>query len=502
MCGIVMLSGPRAAARLPRCVGRLRHRGPDDEGRWSEGDLALGFARLAINGEGEAGHQPHRYTEGEAGHQPHRHGEGETGRQPHRGGEMVGAINGEIYNHLELCRTYGLAPFVCDTEIVLPLFEKIGARVIDEIDGFYAAALLRPSSREAICLRDHMGKKPLFVGCSGGEVFVVSELKAFDACDWFKPLPRGVSRVDLETGAFERIAAHKPVVPDQNLAKIFERAVAKRMPHPDQPVGVFLSGGLDSSLVAAFVSRLRDDATYFTLGNQDGPDRQAVESLVDWLGIRDLRRIELPAPAQIPKLIGSVVHSTESYNPSIVSNGLATYILSSAARQAGIKVVLTGEGADELFGGYHMFGESEPWRETRERLIDDMQFTELRRLDMSCMANSVEPRCPFLDRAVRAFSDGLGYARMYNGKENKVALRRCFEGVLPPEILHRRKTSFDVGSGIRGNVVRYLRQDGTSERTRLKKLWSMYFTHDASEPYFHAYPVFDDLIDRRGATHR
>lgn len=299
-----------------------------------------------------------------------------------------------------------------------------------------------------------------------------------------------------------RVAAHRPVVPEQDLRAAFERAVRKRMPSPDQPVGVFLSGGLDSSLVAAFASRLRDDITYFTLGNPQGPDRQAVDAVAAALGLVDVRAVPLPQPASLPGLVRAVVHATESFNPSIVSNGLATYLLAQAAHDAGIKVVLAGEGADELFGGYHTLHEQDPWLEVRRQLIDDMQITELRRLDMSCMAHSVEPRCPFLDRSVRAISDGLGFRELYDGGENKVALRRSFEGVLPPETLHRRKTSFDVGSGIRGEVVRYLRQNGRSEREELRQLWGELFPYESSEPYFHVYPIFDTAIDRRGETHR
>lgn len=478
MCGIIMLSGPNAAVRLPSCLYRLRHRGPDGLGTWSDGDLALGFVRLAINGEGA------------------------VGRQPHHHGGLVGAINGEIYNHQELRRRHDFASSACDTDVVLPLLARSGPRSIDDLDGFYSAVVLRPNTREVLCLRDHMGKKPLFVGRSSTEVFITSELKALDECEWFELLPRGVAKVDLDTGTVVRVATHRRVLPDQDLAATFERAVHKRMPSSGQSVGVFLSGGLDSSLVAAFASHLRDDITYFTLGGAEVPDRQAVDAVVAALGLVDVRVVPLPEPGSIPALVKAVVYATESFNPSIVSNGLATYLLAQATNDAGIKVVLTGEGADELFGGYHSFSDQTFWLDVRNRLIDDMQFTELRRLDMSCMAHSVEPRCPFLDRSIRAISDGLGFRELYNGGENKVALRRAFEGVLPPEILHRRKTSFDVGSGIRGEVVRYLRRNGRSEREELRLVWSEIFRYEASEPYFHAYPVFDAVIDRRGETHR
>ncbi len=478
MCGIVFLAGPRAKARIYGCVERLQHRGPDDQSVFTEDDLALGFARLAINGAGALGRQPFGY------------------------GDLIGVVNGEIYNHAALRASYSLEPNPCDTDVVLPLVARLGPQVIDALDGFYASVVVRRSVREVLCLRDHMGKKPLFVGCSEGEIFIASELKAFDDVTWFEPLPRGISTVDLKTGRAVQIAEHQAVIPRHDITRLLEEAVRKRIPGAGQPLGVFLSGGLDSSLVAAFVSREREDAIYLTLGDPGSPDREAVEKLAGLLRLKDVRFVPLPKRERVPEYVRRVVYATESFNPSIVSNGLATFLLAEAARGAGIKVVLTGEGADELFGGYNLFGPEDPWREVRAKLIDDMHLTELRRLDMSSMAHSVEARCPFLDRAIRGFSDGLPFQGLYDGGENKVTLRRGFEGVLPPELLHRRKTSFDVGSGLRGEVVRYLRRLGRSEREELHDIWKKHFAFEDTAAYFQAYPVFDRLIDRRGESHR
>jgi asparagine synthase (glutamine-hydrolysing) len=429
-------------------------------------------------------------------------GVGAVGRQPFRYGNFIGAFNGEVYNHRELEYKYSLSPSECDTEVILPLFQRQGPRVIDQLDGFFAGLAFQLGSRDVFCFRDHIGKKPLFFGRSRTEFFISSELKTFDSIDWFEPLPRGVSRVNLDTGSVATLAAHYIQPVTDNIVDVFDRSVRKRIPQSDQPVGVFLSGGLDSSLIASFVCRLRDDATYFTLGDEDGTDRQAVKAVVNSLGLKDVRVVPLPPAEQMQELLKSVVYATESFNPSIVSNGLATYMLAKAAHEAEIKVILTGEGADELFGGYHLFREGDKWRETRDQLISDMQTTELRRLDMTCMAHSVEARCPFLDRGIRGLSDCLGFHGLYDHGDNKVTLRRSFKGMLPDEVLQRRKVSFDVGSGIRGKVVRYLRRNGKSEKDELREIWHQYFRYDLLHPYFYAYPVFDTLIDRRGEAHR
>lgn len=478
MCGVVFLAGPQANARISGCVARLRHRGPDDQAVWSNGAVAMGFTRLAINGADEAG------------------------RQPYEHGDLVAAINGEIYNHRALVASYGLRESACDTHVVLPLIERVGSRVIDELDGFYAGVVFRRLSGELICLRDHVGKKPLFVGRSRSEVFIVSELKVFDEVEWFESLPLGMCVIDLKTGQVRMVAEHVGRPHHGDLAALVDEAVRKRLPSTEQPLAVFLSGGLDSSIIAALVAKQRKDVTCFTLGDADDPDRRAVELVAESLGLSDVRAVPLPAKERVPELVNRVVHATESFNPSIISNGIATYLLAEATHAHGIKVTLTGEGADELFGGYHQFGPNDPWQQVRTGLINDMRFTELRRLDLSSMANAVEARCPFLDRAVRAHADSLVCGDLYGRETNKVALRRAFEGLLPHAVLHRSKTSFDVGSGVRGLVVNYLRRNGRSERDELREVWREHFTFDAANPYFHTYPTFDAAIDARGATHR
>jgi asparagine synthase (glutamine-hydrolysing) len=494
MCGIILLIGKNATSRIQHSLLRIKHRGPNDSHIWMNNQIAIGFTRLAINGSLEKGRQPYEFE------------------------DLIGAINGEIYNHIEL-ESLNHIPFnECDTHIVLPLFKKFGDQFIHYLDGFYSGIIFHKISQKLFCFRDHIGKKPLFIGRSESEIFVTSELKAFDQIDWFMPVPLGFCSIDISTGKITELSNYEKSTFNFNktnddikrstkdleieLFDLLQKSVKKRLPSMDQPLGVFLSGGLDSSIIASLVSKYRDDTIYFTLGNQNHLDRKFVEILVKSIGLKNLCFVDLPNIEELPNFLKKVVYATESFNPSIISNGLATFLLSEAANKIGIKVVLTGEGADELFGGYHIFKQNDPWSETREQLIKEMNYTELRRLDMSSMAHAIEARCPFLDLSIRSFSNQLEFQNLYDQNVNKVILRNTFKNIIPSEILNRKKTSFDVGSGLRQDVVKYLRQWNRSERDELKLIWKKYFKFDSSHPYFHAYPTFDHLIEVRGEKHK
>lgn len=477
MCGILLMHGPNARAEVQKRILRMAHRGPDDSDVVTLGDISLGFVRLTINGNSTVGSQPMYHS------------------------NLVGAVNGEVYNHEQLAVSNDLFSSECDTDLILPLFERFGPHIIDKLDGFYSGIILDRSSESIWAIRDHIGKKPLLVGKSGEHTFITSELKVLDHIDFFQEVPLGCSRIDIGTGSVKVLSSHSSVMVSDDLVSLFEQAVIKRLPRDGQPLAVFLSGGLDSSLVSSIVSRHRPDAVYFTLG--DSKDRDAVEKVIQYLHLSDIREVSLPSVSEISSLISDIVLTTESFNPSIISNGLGTFLLAKAAKEAGIKVVLSGEGADELFGGYHRFeNDDSEWRIIRSQLIEDMRRTELRRLDLASMANSIEVRCPFLDHKIRSYSDNLEFDDLYSEGVNKKILRSKFVDYLPTELLNRPKTSLDVGSGIRAMVVNSLRRGEMSERNVLREIWSEQFGFDASHPYFSSYPVFDDAIDCRGDTHR
>ncbi|WP_299591308.1 asparagine synthase-related protein [uncultured Microbulbifer sp.] len=505
MCGLVLLYGPRAGERLPRCLQRLAHRGPDAQYHWNSGALSLGFARLAINDKSHAG------------------------RQPYCVGSYVAAINGEIYNASELRERYQLKlASTNDCHVVPALVEKLGVAALGKLDGFFAGVVFNEQDNGLIILRDAMGKKPLFWGRSGSECFITSELKALDRVDEFAALPSGISQIDLKTGNCTKLWTMPPDceletnlstpvalaagVKPSELRALITRAVEKRLPAASEPVGVFLSGGLDSSAIAALVSNLRSDARYYCLSAPSAGDGDNARLLADHLKLKQVRYLTLPDGEALTELIHKVVYVTESYNPSVISNGICTYLLAEAAREDGLKLVLSGEGADELFGGYHYYRRNDPWAETRNQLLADLRNTELRRIDLTGMAHAIETRCPFLDREICTWALALCFDDLYrwtdSGCINKAVLREAVNGLLPEQISLRRKISCDVGSGMRALVVRHLRENGCSEREALRKIWCMHFSdsfigEDHEEhPYFSAYPTFDDIIDRRGTDHK
>ncbi|WP_052748962.1 asparagine synthetase B family protein [Arsukibacterium ikkense] len=483
MCGIILLRGPEAQSRLPQILAKMQHRGPDSQHCWSSenGKLAIGFSRLAINDTSENGSQPYHHI------------------------NLVGAFNGEIYNFKNLIKEFGLPPDIeCDTHVVLPIYAKISHEVLTKLDGFYSGVIYKKNTETAILFRDHIGKKPLFYGVSGTEIFVSSELKVFDEISWFEHVPLGISRLDFKSASLSHRRKHKLVKLQRGntLVAALTQAVAKRLPATEQPTGLFLSGGLDSSIIAAISQHMRNDIVYFALGNNGSTDIQMVQLLADHLNLQHVRYIPLPTPGQMSDLIRKIVRATESYNPSIVSNGLATYLLAAAASSEGIKVVITGEGADELFAGYHQYLPEREWRVMQTALLNDMHFTELRRLDLCSMAHSVEARCPFLDKKVREIAQNMPFKDYYSAGTNKSALRNLFADLLPAQIALRPKTSFDVGSGIRAMVINHLSKSGKSEKEALRDIWLQEFNFCPEHTYFHRYPVFDEAISKRGAKHR
>ncbi|WP_434427173.1 asparagine synthase B [Nannocystis pusilla] len=455
MCGILAVFGAVDDALLSQATAaseRLSHRGPDGHGvHYQRGKGALIHRRLAIM-------------------------DPASGRQPlfgRDGGALV--HNGEIYDHAALRARLQAAGRVfrsgSDSEVLVHLYEARGDAFVAELDGVFALAAMRDD--DWVVARDPIGVKPLYYGRDlAGNLWFASELKVLvDRCAWFKVFPPG--HIYTGRGGLRRWY-ERTWLEGQNdyrrdaagLRERFEAAVDKRL-MSDVPLGVLLSGGLDSSLVAALAARLarrRDPGARlqsFAIGvDGDSPDLRAAREVAAFIGTEH-HEVRLDLDDGVEALRAIIWH-TESYDIPTVRASVPMYRLSRYIRDQGVKVVLSGEGSDEVFGGYLYFyfaeGEDAFQRETVER-VKNLHFSDVLRADKSTMAHGVEARVPFLDLAFldlamtidpalkRPLAPGAGR----EGRMEKALLRAAFadpgDPLLPPAVLWRQKEQFSDGVG-------------------------------------------------------
>ncbi len=439
MCGIAGSwsddEGARARDETRRRTARLRHRGPDDRRVRLAGRGTLGHARLAII-------DP-------------RHGE-----QPHVAEDRRTALvaNGEIYNHLALRSE--LAPthdFVggADTEVALHLLEEGETSQVARLDGMFALALQRPD--ELVLARDPLGIKPLYLGhAAGGGLRFASEMKALqDVPGAIEELAPG-SVWSSRTGSarYYRVPEARPELTDPDEAarevrRVLQAAVEKRL-MSDVPLGAFLSGGLDSSAIAALAVRARGRLHTFSVGVEGAEDLEAARAVARHLGT-DHHELVF-APDEVERRLDAIVHALESFDRDLVRSAIPTFLTAELAARH-VKVVLTGEGADELFAGYAYVRSLRGARLARElgRSLAAMHNVNLQRVDRMTMAHSVEARVPFLDTAMIDLAQRVDPAlklRRGGGRTiEKWVLRRAVEDLLPREVVWRDKAQFDEGSG-------------------------------------------------------
>lgn len=453
MCGIAVVHDLRPdPARLSegRKIGedllsRLHHRGPDGWGSQQVGPTWLGHTRLSIV-DLDGGAQP-LYSPEVAG---------------------WGIANGEIYNHRALRSRFGGGGFVTgsDSEVVLHVVDRLGTDGIRDLRGMYAFCCVTRSG-QVVLARDPLGIKPLYWAWHDDRLVAASELAAFpvDLRPHVEEFPPGhhwtsttglSAFVDLRTDPlglgvdpatpFTEREPAQAAIRDVVVAAVRERMMA------DVPVGVFLSGGLDSSIVAAVLARLSAPGTpihSFAAGTAGSSDLAAARVVAAHLGLVHHERVY--TDEDVVRVLPEVVRSMESYEPSLVRSAVPNYLLAELAARH-VKVVLTGEGADELFAGYEHFGSmSEP--ELRDALadgIDALHHLNLQRCDRVTMAHGLEARVPFLSPDVLALSQRIPTRwKMFgaDGRQEKALLRDAFAGWVPEAILRRRKEQFGDGSG-------------------------------------------------------
>ena len=443
MCGIVAEHGCSDPDQLERMLERLAHRGPDDRGAIQVNGSWLGHRRLSIVDVG-GGQQP-LCTRDESAW-------------------LVG--NGEVYNHEEV--RAGLVDrdllTTSDNEVALHLMDERGTSGLAEMSGMFAFVMAGRDGRFVVA-RDPVGIKPLYWARRNGAVRFASEMHAFDP-EWqqfVEPFPPGCAWTP-EQGLVRFASAvppqQAPVTDREALLagtrETLVRAVRQQM-MGDVNVGVFLSGGLDSSLVAAIASRIATERgrrlQTFAVGTEGSPDLAAARQVAEHL---DCEHVEVTyTAAEALESLPNVVRAIESFDPGLVRSAVPNYMLARTTRQH-VKVVLTGEGADELFAGYEYmreFTEDAALHAELERTVRSLHNLNLQRCDRVTMAHAVEARVPFLDRNVIAWALRIPSSEKQGLPEKKL-LRESFEGWLPDELLWRTKAEFGDGSGARDVLTR------------------------------------------------
>jgi asparagine synthase (glutamine-hydrolysing) len=469
MCGIAgYFDMERTISQNPISVAamleRLQHRGPDDSGVWQSERAALGHTRLSI-------------IDVPGGHQP----------ITNEDGSIHIVYNGEIYNFQSLRATLVSRHRLrtrTDTEVVIHCYEDHGPDCVKLFDGMFAFALA--DGDELFLARDPLGVKPLYYAISDGRLYFASEIKAllpittdiveFPPGHWFHTKLGWTKYFDLPGFAWtvHRAAAGGTMnSPDEvwwaaAVREALKAAVEKRL-IADVPVGVFLSGGLDSSLIAALMKQHIPTLHSFSVGTAQGQDPLYARRVAEYLGT--VHHEYIYTEAEMLTILPTVIYHLESFDFALVRSAIANYFVARLARDF-VKVVLVGEGADELFGGYHYLKEIPDEERLRRELLvitSRLHNSNLQRVDRMTMAHGIEGREPYLDveliKTALAIPPAL---KQHNGIE-KYIVRRAFVGSLPDEILWREKEKFSRGAGsalVFEQIAEREISDGEFERER------------------------------------
>ena len=458
MCGIVSIFNikqqtPALRQKALRMSGKIRHRGPDWSGIYCGGSAILAHERLAI-------------VDPESGRQPL--------FSPDR--NRVLAVNGEIYNHQDIRRKYaGKYQFMTgsDCEVILALYQDKGDGFLNELDGIFAFALYDAERDEYLIARDPVGVIPLYYGYDEeGRLYVASELKALEGqCARYEPFPPGhllTSRDKAPRRYYQRDWFEYENVKDNpadvdELRNALEESVRRQL-MSDVPYGVLLSGGLDSSIISAVAqkyarTRIESGGTEaawwprlhsFAVGLHGAPDLEKARLVARHIGTVH-HEINYTIQEGLDAL-NDVVYFTETYDVTTILASTPMYLLARVIKSMGIKMVLSGEGADEIFGGYlyfHKAPDARAFHEETVRKLSKLRLYDCLRANKSLAAWGVEGRVPFLDTEFLDVAMRLNpAAKMCPGTTiEKRILREAFASLLPSEVAWRQKEQFSDGVG-------------------------------------------------------
>ena len=486
MCGILAIIGKGKEEELVKKLSkRMSHRGPDESDlHITENGHILSHERLSII-------------------------DLHSGRQPIQGSKTAWMVhNGEVYNHQELrdgILKHHTFRTKSDSEVIVHLYEEFGYDFCNMLDGDWAFVIV--DGDDYIAGRDPMGVKPLYYGLDErGRTYFSSEMKPIaDQCKTFSTFPPGHYYTE-KTGF---VKYYNPVYEDYLKADheldldlirtSLTEATRKRL-MSDVPIGVLLSGGLDSSLTSAIASRLLAESGKklhsFSIGlDENAPDAMAARKVAEYLGTEH-HEIHFTIEQGI-EILDKLVWHLETYDVTSIRASTPMYFLSKAITDLGIKVVLSGEGADEIFGGYLYFRNAPSTVDFQKETIERVQklFTaDLLRADKSTMAHGLEARVPFLDKefldVAMLIKAEEKQPKTYDGKE-KYILRKAFDTpdnpYLPAEVLWRQKEQFSDGVGYNwiDQLIDYCSSKVTDKELEAAGSLFSYNTPTTKEAYFY-----------------
>ena len=487
----------------------LRHRGPDWSGIWNNNHAILAHERLAIV-------------------------DVNTGAQPliSQNNNQVLAVNGEIYNHKALKKQLATPyPFKTesDCEVILPLFQQHGVEFLDALEGMFAFVLYDAEQDAYLIARDHIGIIPLYTGFDvHGNFYVASEMKALaPVCKTISEFPPGHylwSKTGELKQYYQRDWMEYDKVKDNHtdltaLKTAFENAVRSHL-MSDVPYGVLLSGGLDSSLVSAVAAQYvakrvedegKSDAWWprlhsFAVGLEGAPDLIAARKVAEMIGTVH-HEVHFTVQEGLDA-IRDVIYHLETYDVTTIRASTPMYLMSRKIKAMGIKMVLSGEGSDELFGGYLYFHKAPNAKEFHEetvRKINRLHMFDCARANKATSAWGVEARVPFLDKNFMDVAMRLNPADKMcgNGKIEKHILRAAFDNgqYLPEEVLWRQKEQFSDGVGYSwiDSIRDFANQEVSDQQLATAAFRFPVNTPDTKEGYFFR-TIFESYFPQESAA--
>jgi asparagine synthase (glutamine-hydrolysing) len=450
MCGFLIGKFKDCEDKLEESFDKISYRGPDDHTKLSlQNDVFIGFHRLAVMDLSSHGNQPFKI------------------------GDEFLVCNGEIYNH-KVIKSDFVDSFDfssdSDCEVILPLYKLVGFKKMCEVlDGEFALVIYNEKQQSFLAARDHMGIRPLFYGRSKTtkEFCFASEAKALlELCDEIKTFPPGHyfdgkefhSFIDLTSSKDYHQHDEKEVL--KNIKDLLIDGVHKRL-DSDAKVGFLLSGGLDSSLVCSIAQAAsKEPITTFAIGIEDKPiDTKYARQVADYLGTN--HHEVLFKKADIFRTLEDLIYRLETYDITTIRASMGMSLLCEYIKEkTDIKVILTGECSDELFGyKYTDYAPSaEAFQKEAKKRIDEIYEYDVLRADRCISSNSLEARVPFSDKDFVEYVMKINPKRKLNTyNTGKYLLRKAFEGeFLPDDILYRDKAAFSDAVG--HSMVDYLKE--------------------------------------------